>query len=114
MTTTSDPRKARITEITERTERQARLIAAHGTPENISGDSALALARTSRIPLDPVVTADDVHAFIYRDAEAAEGWGEANRVHNGIPTLARVPLPDGRVVGILDLRPALRRAREEA
>jgi hypothetical protein len=95
-------------------ERRARLIEQHGMPEHISGSDALALARTSQVHVDPAATADDVHANIYRDAAAADAWLESNLTHHGHPALARVPLPDGRVVGILDLRPALERAKGEA
>jgi len=69
---------------------------------------------TALVPVDPTVTADDVYASVYRDQAAADAWADANLVHNGHPTLAKVPLPDGRVIGILDLRPALRRARGES
>lgn len=110
-----DPeREARLAEIADRKARQARLAGQYGMPETISGADALALARTALVPVDPGVTADDIHASIYRDDTAADAWAESNRVHNGHPTLAKVPLPDGRVVGILDLRPALERARREA
>ena len=107
--------KAARAEVAERHARRARLTGQHGKPESISPSDALALAVTALVPVDPRVTADDVYAFIYRDGEAADAWAESNRVHNGIPTLAKVPLPDGRVVGILDLRPGakvLERSRE--
>jgi hypothetical protein len=96
----------------KRRTRRDQLIAEHGRPEEISGADALALVTSARVPVDPTVTPDDVYASIYRDQEAASAWGESNRVHNGHPTLARVPLPDGRVVGILDLRPARKRMAE--
>jgi hypothetical protein len=94
--------------------RQARLIGQHGMPEPISNADALALARTAHVAISPYVTADDwIFASIYRDEAAADAWLESNLEHYGHPTLARVPLPDGRVVGILDLRPSLKRAKEE-
>jgi hypothetical protein len=91
-------------------ERRARLAAQWGTPERISGADALDAARAARAGISPYVAADDVYASIYRDDAAADAWLESNRVHQGHPALARVPLPDGRVIGILDLRPALRAA----
>ena len=94
--------------------RQERLIAGYGTPESISVSDALALAAAAQVPVAAGVTADDVWASIYRDTAAADAWLNANLVHHGHPELARVPLPDGRVVGILDLRPSLERARREA
>jgi len=113
---TVDPRKdgmVRRADMAERGARRIRLTDRHGTPESISGSDALAMAMTARVPVDPTVTADDIWAAIYRDNAAADGWGEANLTYNGHPTLAKVPLPDGRVIGILDLRPALHRAKEE-
>jgi hypothetical protein len=92
--------------------RRARLTGQYGEPESIAPSDALALAATARVPVDPTATADDIWASIYRDDAAADGWLESNRVHHGHPTLAKVPLPDGRVVGILDLRPELRKSRE--
>ena len=98
--------EARLTEIGGHGERQARLVAQHGMPEHISNADALALAATALVPVEPGVTADDwIFASIYRDAAAADAWLESNLEHYGHPALARVPLPDGRVVGILDLRP---------
>jgi hypothetical protein len=94
--------------------RRAELEARFGKPEGISPSDALALAVAACVPVDPRVTADDVFASIYRDDAAADAWGQSNRVFHGHPTLAKVPLPDGRVVGILDLRPALDRMREES
>jgi hypothetical protein len=98
----------------ERKARQAALIEQHGMPVHISGSDALALARTAQVHVDPAATADDVYASIYRDAAAADAWLQANLTYHGHPALAKVPLPDGRVVGILDLRPALERAEGEA
>lgn|ERR1700722_6503270 len=109
-------REARLAEIAERKARQARLIEQYGMPETIAAADALALARAALVPLleaDPGVTADDIHASIYRDSDAARAWLESNLAHHGHPTLARVPLPDGRVVGILDLRPVLERMKED-
>jgi hypothetical protein len=113
---TVDPRKdgmLRRADMGERAARRVRLTDRYGTPESISGSDALAMAMTALIPVDPTVTADDIWAAVYRDDTAADGWAEANLTYNGHPTLAKVPLPDGRVVGILDLRPALQCAREE-
>lgn len=109
MTASHDPRRA----LAEQKERRTRLEDRYGHPEQIAASDALAAAMTALIPVDPDVTANDVCAFIYRDDVAADGWAESNRVHNGVPSLAKVPLPDGRVVGILDLRPAMQRALEE-
>jgi hypothetical protein len=112
----ADPRKdglLRRADMAERGERRSRLTERHGTPVTISASDALAMAMTALIPVDPAVTADDVYASVYRDDAAADGWLESNLACNGHPTFAKVPLPDGRVVGILDLRPAMQRAREE-
>lgn len=89
------------------------LAAQHGAPETISAADALTWAVIEGIPVPPAVTADDIRASIYRNDTAADAWLDSNRV-NGHPTLAMVPLPDGRVVGILDLRPALERARGQS
>jgi hypothetical protein len=113
--TEPDPgREARLAETAGQKARTARLTAEHGTPEHLSASGALALAAAAHLPVDPRVTADDVYASVYLDDAAADAWGESNRVHHGLPTLATVPLPDRRVVGILDLRPSLERAREES
>ncbi len=102
--------------------RQARLIEQHGMPEAISAADALALARTALTgkaePDSAVyrlagVKAGDIHASIYRDPAAADAWLESNLIYYGHPALARVPLPDGRVAGILDLRPSLKRLEDE-
>jgi hypothetical protein len=95
--------------IAEHKARRDRLTAEHGQPVAIAASDALAMAMTALIPVDPTVTADDAWASIYRDEDAADAWLESNLVHNGHPALAKVPLPDGRVIGILDLRPALAR-----
>lgn len=88
-------------------------MAAYGEPEHISGANALALAAAALTSVDPAVTLDDIVAHIYRDNTAADGWLDSNRLNHGHPTLAKVPLPDGRVLGILDLRPALQRYTTE-
>jgi len=85
----------------------------HGLPEPIAASRALALAWASDVAVDPAVTAGDVYGGIYRDMPAAEAWLDSDLENHGYPTLARVTLPDGRVVGILDLRPALDRARRD-
>jgi hypothetical protein len=110
---TTDPRKARLAEIAAHRERRDRLTAEHGQPVAFPASDALALAMTALIPVDPAVTADDIYASVYRDEEAADAWLESNLTHYGHPALAKVPLPDGRFVGILDLRPALRREAAE-
>lgn len=110
----TDPQEAaRLAEIAEGKARRAALTMEHGKPGHLSPSDALALAKTAGVPVDPRVTADDVFAGVYRDEAAADAWAESNRVHYGHPSLAKVPLPDGRVVGILDLRPALERSRNE-
>lgn len=110
--TADDPgREARRAETAEREARRARLTAQWGEPERISPADALALARTALVPVDLSATADDVYASIYRDDAAADGWLESNLTHHGHPALAKVPLPDGRVVGILDLRPEMAKSR---
>jgi len=94
--------------------RRQNLIEAHGAAEWIADADALALAAAAGVQADPAVTANDVYASIYRDDAAADAYVKSNLAHHGHPTLAKVPLPDGRVLGILDLRPALERARREA
>ena len=110
---TAEGREERLAEIDAHLARHADLKARHGLPEPISASDALALARASLVPVDPAVTAGDVYAGIYRDMPAAEAWLDSDLENHGYPSLARVPLPDGRVVGILDLRPALDRARRD-
>ena len=112
-----DPRKAgaaRRAEQAEHEARRSRLIGRYGEPERIDAADALALANAARVPVDPTAAVVDLWASIYRCDVAADAWLESNRVHNGVPTLAKVPLGDGRVIGILDLRPALARSREES
>lgn len=99
-------------EMAEQRARTARLTGVFGKPEDIDAAAALALAAACGAA-DPAVNPDDVMAHVYRDGTAADGWLESNCEHHGHPTLAKVPLPDGRVVGILDLRAAFKRAREE-
>jgi hypothetical protein len=119
MTEPDPERKVRLAEIAEHHARRERLASQYGMPEPIRASTALALARNAsaltvvEAATSAYVNADDVHASIYRDDAAADAWLESNLVHNGHPVLAKVPLPDGRVVGIMDLRPALKRAREE-
>jgi len=107
-------REARLAELDAQLAHRADLREQHCFPEPISAAKALALAMASLVPVDPAVTADDTYAGIYRDMPAAEAWLDSDLENHGYPTLARVPLPDGRVVGILDLRPALDRARRDA
>jgi hypothetical protein len=109
----TDPdEEARFAEIAERKARRARLTEAYGKPERISAHDAAVLAATANIPVSGGPTEDDIVAHIYRDNAAADGWLDSNLLNHGHPTLAKVPLLDGRVVGILDLRPALKRLRE--
>ena len=111
---TSEGREERMAELDAILARRADLRDHHGLPEPISAAKALALAMASLVPVDPAVTADDTYAGIYRNMAAAEAWLDSDLENHGYPTLARVALPDGRVVGILDLRPALDRARRDA
>ena len=98
-------------EPTEEEARRNELTRRYGRPEPIAAADALVLARYIRPGgLPEPVRADQVHASIYRDKLGADGWLVANKLHHGHPEYARVTLPDGRVVGILDLRPALARA----
>lgn len=100
-------REARIAEADEHKTRQLSLIKQHGKPERIDLDEALwAIGRPTG------VTAADVWASIYRDSDAADAWMKSNLEHHGHPELGRKTLEDGRVVGVLDLRPALRRLAE--
>ena len=111
---TEQGREARLAEIDAHLARRADLIEHHGIPEPIDAYRAMALASESLAPVEGTVAADDTYSSIYRDAAAAEAWMDSNLENNGYPALARVALPDGRVVGILDLRPALDRARRDA
>lgn len=113
VTASGDPRRARLAEIAEHGERRAQLTERHGKPVHYPEADALALAAAALIPVDPTAAPDDLYASVYRDDEAASAWLESNMISYGHPTFAKVPLPDGRVVGILDLRPALRRTQEE-
>ena len=90
----------------EQAARRDRLIEQHGVPERIDLDAALGM-----IGRPAGVTPDDVWASIYRDAAAADAWLGSNLEHHGHPTLGRHQLPDGRVVGVLDLRPQLAAVR---
>jgi hypothetical protein len=85
----------------ERDARRNALIGQHGLPEHILSSEALKLARVE------VTDPSDFYASIYRDKAAADAWMGSTLEHEGHPALARVDLPDGRVVGIYDLRPAL-------
>jgi hypothetical protein len=114
MTAPDPEEEARLAGIAEQKARRERMTAQYGAPEQIDVADALALARTAAVPVDPALTADDwLYASVYRDDEAAGAWLESNRAHHGHPTLAKVPLPDGRVVGILDLRPDMERQSAE-
>ena len=111
---TNSGEEARRPERAERGARRARLTETYGKPEHIGESDALALAMAAgALPIFPAVDPDDVVAHIYRDEAAADGWLDSNRLNHGHPTLAKVPLGDGRVIGILDLRPAVKRAQEE-
>lgn len=101
----ADPEKAaRLAGIAGQRARTARLTALYGKPEHMNEAEAIALAA-----LGADVTPGDVYASVYRDGEAADAFAASNLAHHGHPTLAKVQLPDGRVVGILDLRPSLER-----
>ena len=87
--------------------RRARLISLHGIPERIDlGEALTAIGQPEGI------TPRDVWASIYRDQAAADAWLGSNLAHHGHPTLGRAHLADGRVIGVLDLRPELARSRE--
>jgi hypothetical protein len=101
--------QARLAELEERKAWRDGFIARHGLPEQVGAADALALARDAGVLADLGVCPDDTWASIYRDDAAADAWLESNRAHHGHPALAKVPLPDGRVIGILDLRPAMER-----
>jgi hypothetical protein len=98
----------------EHAARRAALIERYGEPKPLGAADALALAAASGVHIDASVTAYQVHASLYRDAAQADAWLASNLEHYGHPTLARATLPDGRVVGILDMRPAIARAEQEA
>lgn len=114
MTRPDPEREAQQAQMAAHKARRARLIRQHGEPEGISAEEALGLARAARGDGGPDVAAVDVYASVYRDEAAAAAWAKSNLIHHGHPTLAAVPLPDGRVAGILDLRPALGLAGREA
>lgn len=93
-------------------QRRRQLEAEHGKPVMLCSTDALALASTSVLDLSGVKP-NDLVAHIYRDAAAADAWLGSNSEMHGHPTLFRIGLPDGRVIGALDLRPAMKRAMEE-
>lgn len=97
----------------DREKRRQAMIAAHGQPAPIAAADALALARNAGKDTGGALP-QHVHAMIYRDDGAADAWLRANRDEYGHPALARVQLPDGRCVGIIDLRPALGIDRDQA
>lgn len=90
------------------------LVQRYRLPAPVDPAVALALARALGILKGADVAGDDTCAYIYRDGEAADAWLNFNLVHRSHPALAKMPLPDGRVIGILDLRPALERGRQMA
>lgn len=110
--TADDPgREARLAEIAEQKARTASLESRFGHPENIPSSDALRLLMpgVNVSGIDP----DDVIGHIYRDREAADGWLASNLEHHGHPAIGTAVMADGRVVGVLNLRPSLDRAREE-
>lgn len=109
-----EERAERVASSARQRARTARLAARYGRPEHVCTAYARKLAAAAQVPVDPSVEPDDIWASIYRDAASADAYAESNLTHHGHPTLAKVPLPDGRVLGILDLRPSLERARREA
>lgn len=92
------------------TARRDALIRDHGMPKPIAGDDALMLARDRTAGISPCVRAAEVYASIYRDQAAADAWLASNLEHHGHPAIGTVLMDDGRVIGILDLRPALARS----
>ncbi len=88
-------------------ERQERMFRRYGKPEQVSELAAWELLH----PDD--VSPAEICAFRYRDQEAADAYAASNLEHYGHPSLGTVRLEDGTVIGVLDLRPALRRARGE-
>jgi hypothetical protein len=97
-----------IIAIGDASERRAAMIEAYGEPERIDPSDALAQAVAALIPLPvPVPSPQDVWASVCRDQESAQAWAAGNLRHHGHPVTAYVPLADGRVIYILDLRPAL-------
>lgn len=77
----------------------------HGTPESVRSYDALLIAMNHHVTLH--VNGPDVIAYYYRDRAAAEAYAASNTEHNNAPSLAIIDLPDGRALGITDLRPAL-------
>ncbi len=90
--------------------RRAALIEAHGKPKHLAASDAIALARATIDSPDPA----QLHASLYRDAAQADAWMSSTAEHYGHSVLFRATLPDGQVIGVYDLRPALARAAEEA
>jgi hypothetical protein len=80
----------------------------YGKPVNVRPYDALVMAMNAPQPVTLHINGTDILARTYRDPEAADAW-LAQADH---PVLATVPLADGTVLGILDLRPALRAAKE--
>ena len=111
-------RAAVMADLQARDVRRMQLEKDFSQPERISNADALAAAATAHVPPkggglypDP----DDwIVAHIYRDNVAADGWLASNTEHHGHTELLRVPLPDGRVILIMDLRESYRKAVAEA
>jgi hypothetical protein len=72
----------------------------YGRPVTV--DAATALRMLGITDVDP----SEVHAFRYRDREAADAYASANLEHYGHPTLGSYILGD-EVIGVLDFRPAI-------
>jgi hypothetical protein len=85
----------------EETARREQMWATYGQPKTTDAASALeALGITDAMP-------SQVHAFVYRDREAAEAYAAANLEHHGVSMLGTYELDTGEVVGVLDFRPQI-------
>lgn len=96
----------------EHAARYLAMAARYGRPETVRPYDALLMAMNAPQPVTLHVSGNEVHASIYRDQAAADAYAAANLEYHGHPTLAQVTLADGRVLGILNLRPALKAARD--
>lgn len=111
---TEEDRQRVLAEHQARDVRRAALEAEFGKPEIISNADAIAAAKAAQVSLPYMPLSHDawIIAHIYRDVAAWEGWLASNTEHYGHTELVRVPLPDGRVIGILDLRASMPKAEE--
>ena len=84
------------------------LIYTYGQPEVFDTAEALRL-----LALDEAIHPHDAIACTYPSQEAADAFDATNQVVHGHPPTLHLTLADGRVLGLIDLRPALARFGQE-